>query len=253
MRRWRNLVLGLALIFAPLGCGSADSARPIRTSPPNNPPQVVTPSNTTPGDPPKGITPSRGDDPPVGPQATAPPVLTPAQQQSLLEEIKQLGGLVKLADGRVSGISLADSLATDDVLQRVGGMPDLGFLMLGNSQISGEGLYHLRALTTLEKLSLANTAVDDAGLAHLRSLPQLLHLDLYHTEVTDAGLAHLAVLTELEELRLQDTRITDEGLKHLAGMKKLKMLRLRGTLVTQEGVDALKKSLSEGARVYTSF
>jgi hypothetical protein len=57
--------------------------------------------------------------------------------------------------------------------------------------ITGRGLTHVEALTSLWRLDANRTAVDDASLAHLYGLSKLTHLFLSDTKVTAEGVARL--------------------------------------------------------------
>ena len=76
------------------------------------------------------------------------------------------------------------------------------------------------------------TQITDEGLVHLKGLSKLQLLDLDGTQVTDAGLVHLKGLTKLEHLYLEGCRdITDAGLMHLKGLTNLEQLPVDGTKV----------------------
>ena len=59
------------------------------------------------------------------------------------------------------------------------------------TQVTDEGLVHLKRLTNLESLSLTSTQITDVGLEHLKTLDSLQELNLYDTQVTPEGVRKL--------------------------------------------------------------
>jgi hypothetical protein len=117
-------------------------------------------------------------------------------------------------------------------------------LSLDSTQISDDGLAHLKGLTKLEVLSLRDTQISDNGLAHLGRMTELRILYLGGKDITDVGVAHLERMTKLEELALFDTHVSDNGLGHLRELTKLKRLLLVGNLqITDKGVKELQQAL----------
>ena len=62
---------------------------------------------------------------------------------------------------------------------------------LNGTDVTDEGLVHLKGLTKLETLGLGRTQVTDAGLVHLKGMTNLKRLYLHYTQVTAAGVAEL--------------------------------------------------------------
>ncbi len=88
--------------------------------------------------------------------------------------------------------------------------------------ISDLGLKAIGKMKNLESLSLiGNFQITDDGLAYLSSLTHLKTLYLDCTGITDEGLRHLSGLSELEDLSCRGSEVTFEGLVHLIGLKKL--------------------------------
>ena len=140
-------------------------------------------------------------------------------------------------------LSLSWTPITGDVLGELRHTPSLRDLSLGCPQITDGDLVHLEGLTNLRTLCLANTQVTDKGLVHLEELTNLYKLSLVHTQVTDDGLGHLAKLTNLHVLYLSNTLVTDKGLEHLETIINLHELLLTNTQVTDEGVRKLQQAL----------
>ena len=66
------------------------------------------------------------------------------------------------------------------------------FVIMSGSNITNEGVVHLRALTNLQSLDLMETQITDAGLVHLKNLTNLKDLSLAGCKnITDSGVAEL--------------------------------------------------------------
>jgi hypothetical protein len=94
------------------------------------------------------------------------------------------------------------------------------------TQLTDNGLEHLKGLTNLNQLWLGNTDITGPGLVHLKGLTKLEMLILDDTDLTSTGLEHLNGLTNLHTLTLGNTKVTDDGLKHLKGLINLQLLTL---------------------------
>jgi len=116
----------------------------------------------------------------------------------------------------------------------------LEVLDLSRTQVTDEGLVHLKSLSSLRRLDLDGTQITNAGLVHLKSLSSLRSLDLNNTQVTDEGLAHLESLSSLQGLMLNGTQVTDEGMVRLKSFSSLEILTLNRTQVADEGLVHLK-------------
>ena len=94
-------------------------------------------------------------------------------------------------------------------------LPRLCQLDIRNTNVTNEGLIHLKHLTQLAGLVLMDNQVTDDGLFHLTGLAQIGYLDFRDTQVSNAELAQLTGLTKLRELKLGNTRVTDAGVVEL--------------------------------------
>ncbi|MBI2803385.1 MAG: hypothetical protein HYX68_00195 [Planctomycetes bacterium] len=100
-------------------------------------------------------------------------------------------------------------------------------LFFSSWKLGDKGLAVVEKLPNLVALSLINTEITDDGLRHLKNLKRLRWLSLSGCKkVTDKGLAHLKNLTSLEDLNLEVTKTTAEGMVHLKNLKKLRRVRL---------------------------
>ena len=110
---------------------------------------------------------------------------------------------------------------------------------LDNTKVTDEDLLLIGKLPRLHTLSLNFTQVSDEGLAHVRNCRQLNYLGLAETKVTGEGLVHVAGMTELEDLILQYAPVDDRGIEHLRGLRHLTYVNLGNTRVTSKCVDPL--------------
>ncbi len=111
-----------------------------------------------------------------------------------------------------------------------------------NKEVTDADLRQLSDLKDLRDLNLGWTEVSDEGLAHLKRLRGLEHLYLEScSHVTDSGIAHLAGLTNLKELTVSGTRMSNAGMVHLKNLKKLEWLELTGVPVEDDDVQFLRE------------
>jgi|GEM_PF-444391 len=133
------------------------------------------------------------------------------------------------------------SNVTDEGLKHLKPLQKLRQLNLRDLSINGSGLAHITGAKGLRRLNLSETAIDDAALEHVAQLHSLAWLDLWHTQVTDSGMAALARLKSLQYLRLTDTAVGDAGMEHLAKLPALETLDLELTKVTDKSIEYLKQ------------
>lgn len=161
------------------------------------------------------------------------------------EGIKELKGLDKVEELYLAGTLCGDA----DLAVVVETFPNLKKLRVSKlSQVTGEGLSHIKNLSQLIDLDLSeNSALFDDGMTHLSGMTQLKRLNLWRVPLTDVGVTELAPLTNLEWLNLDNTQLSDAGLDHLSGMNKLTFLHLGSTYVTDDGLSKLAglKSLKD--------
>lgn len=85
---------------------------------------------------------------------------------------------------------------------------------------------HLAELPTLADLNLCETNLSNEGLSHLKHCQGLQVIGLSATLVNDVGLAHLAQLPNLHILDLSDTIVGDAGIKQLGRFDRFTQLGL---------------------------
>jgi hypothetical protein len=72
-------------------------------------------------------------------------------------------------------------------MKSIGLLNQLEFLNLDYTNVSDEGLIHLKPLRQLKTLRLDSAKITDSGSRELQAHRQLEHLNLYHTLVTEQG------------------------------------------------------------------
>ncbi len=151
--------------------------------------------------------------------------------------VEELGGTIDYDDGRIVGIDIPESSATDDDAALFAQCKHLQSLSLHSAFLENDALLHAATLPRLTKLAIRFANITDEGLMHLQDSVDLEILDLRGcVQITDAGLVHVAGLTNLRVLQLQTPAVTDAGVVQLAGLKKLESLSLEHCAVTEQGL-----------------
>jgi hypothetical protein len=89
-------------------------------------------------------------------------------------------------------------------------------VILNQTRLTNDDLKALENAPLTRSLTLVGSQVTDDGLVHLKNLQQLEVLDLKkNKQLTDAGLVHLEGLKNLKLLILIGTRVTPAGVKKL--------------------------------------
>jgi hypothetical protein len=128
--------------------------------------------------------------------------------------LRFLAGDEAIAD--VLSVGLVSDKVTDDDLRCLRDIPAMEEFVLLRTQVTDQGLAHLKPCTKLRLLLLNDTkCVTDGGCELISELPNLEVLSLRHTEVTDAGMRHLEKLTKLTYLDLNGGTVTGVGRERL--------------------------------------
>jgi Leucine Rich Repeat (LRR) protein len=170
------------------------------------------------------------------PQVHVPDVLTVARDK--LERYQDRPGQP------IWGANLAFLPVTDadiHALMNVG--TEIEYLILTGTEVTDEGLVHVRQMPRLKTLGLAGTQVSDLGCKELAQIETLAELSLADTAITDEGVKHLSRLTNLQSLNLQSTAISDTGLRSLGKLPQLESLDISATNVTDDGIRGLKERM----------
>lgn len=123
-----------------------------------------------------------------------------------------LDGLNGRSSADVVGIQF-DSRGTDGDLRHVGThFPNVEDLYLTGSNVSVEGLRHLRACRKLSHLNLCQTDIDDDAVKLLAEFDELRFLNLTSTLITDASIPALEHAANHKRLEYVDANYTDLSL-----------------------------------------
>ncbi|MFO0734167.1 MAG: hypothetical protein U0361_25025 [Nitrospiraceae bacterium] len=167
---------------------------------------------------------------------------------------------------QLESLYLTETLADDDCLSVLQGMPELEILFLDKiAAFTGTGLRFLPKasrltrldvcdtefeqgleqidVSALERLIANRTPIGDAGIAPLHDACELQFLWLNDTQVTDNGLMYVVRLPKLNALMLRGTRVTDSGIRRLTGMNQLRLLGLNRTAVSRGECERLIQQL----------
>jgi hypothetical protein len=166
---------------------------------------------------------------------------------------EDLARLLEKHGHSIWSLDLRNTNVTDQGLRHLKGMSNLEHLVLGNddlrhfkeihwptSPITDAGLVHIRELPELTSLHLSGLPITDAGLAAIGDLPNLGSLYLSRTNVQGPGLGQLKSLPKLVLLYLDGSDVSDSGLSHLAGASNLQYLSLNGLPLTAGGLKHIK-------------
>ena len=117
------------------------------------------------------------------------------RRQAAIAKVKKLGGTVEIDKEQPESVALTISLMDCDVKDsELGFLKDLSGLEaldLRNTKINGEGLIHLRGVTSLKKLLLHYCPITDAGARQIKELSSLTELDVGHSLISDTGLGYI--------------------------------------------------------------
>lgn len=136
------------------------------------------------------------------------------------------------------------STATDSDLLGLGEIRTLQKVdVLGQQQLTDEGIEQLRSLQRLQHLNLTGaTNLTDRSLAVIGTFNNMTQLELSGTKMTDAGLRELKNLNKLKHLSVPETGISDAGVTFIAPLlPELVTLNLYGTDVTEACLPSLAK------------
>jgi Leucine-rich repeat (LRR) protein len=160
-----------------------------------------------------------------------------ADDDAIYREIKKLGG--KVPTWNV--VDFKGTQVKDDDLKLVAKLKNLAMLRLTDTDITDEGLAHLRGLKKLKHLDLNGARrITDDGLRELTDLTNLEELYLSKTKITGSGFQALTKLKKVNHLGLRDTQITNASLPHLRALEGLEILDLKGTQIHSTGLHHLR-------------
>ena len=137
----------------------------------------------------------------------------------------------------------------DSVVKQLGSLTNLRQLV-GDLQVSNEGVMALSALPSLEELKLSGKC-DDLCMASVAAMPSLRDFTLTHTRITNEGFALLADNAKLEHVQITGNQVTTRCIETLATMPNLRRLGLMAVEPRADGepiwksLETLAPSLSD--------
>jgi internalin A len=154
---------------------------------------------------------------------------------------------------KLKWLYLDQSDITDDGILHLKGLSELNLLSLKETKITDSGLMALKYFPKIYELRLRQTKITDAGIVHLKSLPHLEILDLGETDITDEGLKDLDNIINLGDLAIDHTKVTDKGLTYIKGLTNLRSIFLFNTNVTEKGIKNLQEKLPKLSIIQNVF
>ena len=130
---------------------------------------------------------------------------------------------------------------SDDWLVNLVNLPDLTYLDISNSSVSGPGLKYVGALKSLERLNLTLTLITDPWLEQLRDLTNLRVISLASAKCSGEGYKFLGNLKRLESANFHTAPVNDAGIAGISKVPSHERLEIVHTHFTDAGAQALAK------------
>ena len=156
---------------------------------------------------------------------------------------KVTADIIKIAPhfSKLQGLLVDRSDATDADLVVLKKLPDLRYLSVFMTTVTGDFLRYLPDNSKIVCLQMGHIPLEEEKLAVLPRLKNLKTVFFSHTNVTTVGAQYLAGCAGLEAISLADShRFDDRALALLLPLKHLQVLHLEGTHITVAGLCKLK-------------
>ncbi len=141
-----------------------------------------------------------------------------AADQSTLNQLQKLGVVILpvAANSNYLSANLINVTSLDSVIDLlVQVKAQLVWLKAGQLPLTNVHVSKLAACSNLTRLSLDRTQITDEGLLHLKPLKNLQHLNLNGNQITTAGLINLKSLAALQSLHVYQTLVKPEDIESL--------------------------------------
>ncbi|HEY4308210.1 MAG TPA: hypothetical protein VGN12_02060 [Pirellulales bacterium] len=161
-------------------------------------------------------------------------------------------------ESHVINATLSGPTVTDDTIAHLAGLPQLRYLLLNNTNVSGTGLAKLAQLQSLRTLWISGNTTDpltDEALAAIARLPALTVLSMQKHDAQSTrqpgavlgpdALTPLARMPALTQLELSGPGFRDEHFRQLPQHKRLFTLSLTGTGVSDAGLAGIAVAMPE--------
>jgi hypothetical protein len=131
--------------------------------------------------------------------------------------------------------------ATAELVQAIGRLKRLKYLLIFNSNFAGGDLSPWRNLKHLELISFEKSSIEEKDLASIAGLASLKELYLNSTHTNGTSLCDFSNIANLRALDLQHTTCGDQTMHCLQKSPSLSFLNLTSTLITSRGLQFLDK------------
>jgi Leucine-rich repeat (LRR) protein len=155
----------------------------------------------------------------------------------------RLIGAAALHFKKLQALIIDNSDVSDEGLAHLKNMPDLAVISALSCQaINGKCFSTLSQLPNLQRLSMRGNVINAQDLKYLALCPRLTYLNLRGKTINPDGLKTIANSATVKELVVSDNRkIDDKALAFLLPFRTLCSLDLSGTAVTDAGMKYLTK------------
>ena len=135
-----------------------------------------------------------------------------------------------------------DSTDVDDEgLKIIAKLPNLVFITMTRTLVTGKTLGDLGPLKKLTVLQIGHNTLCDGNLKGVAALTSLKVLRIQASQLRDKDLEPIGQMKALESLILHENKsLTDNGIKYLAKMPNLHHLDISQTSITASGIKSLK-------------
>lgn len=131
---------------------------------------------------------------------------------------------------------------SDSDLKYLDSLPNVSYLNVSMTTITGNGLASMKFLSKLTSLHAGGIQNIETFLERIEDMPKLYQLALHGDSLTDDTLKQIAKAHTLRALAVgQNMGVTNEGVKHLTKLKDLKYLDLCGTSADMKCLDSLRQ------------
>lgn len=140
----------------------------------------------------------------------------------------------------LKGIFLVSTEISDQGLLHLKELPNLTDIRTSDSNITGVGLAKMKCIKRVEELWVDQTDNVLAVFKAIEGSTAIRYLSAKHDKLTNADMNYIRHMPNLQTLRLADNHITDAGLAKLALLKKLQVLDISECNITPASIPVLE-------------
>lgn len=162
--------------------------------------------------------------------------------RSPLEQLESAGAKVERREkaGQSSlMVHFKGDKVTDAEIRLLVAVPDVSFVTLDSTAVTGEGIALLSQMKSLRGLGLQGDGVTDVILRRVAGLEQIDTLEIFDTRGTPLGWAELAAMKGLKRLHFVSRRVGDSSMGSVSKLRQVVHLNLSSSGVTDQGLAAL--------------